>query len=82
VKKQTAVKLAIEAMTLAQKQYIVGHNEFLETGELFDWAKRDHLKWARLDTSKKVLRQMLYDSQQLTFVATNQPGQEANDGIA
>lgn len=80
MKKQTAVNLAIEAMTFAQKQYNVGHNEFLTSGELFDWAKRDHLKWAKLDTAKKVLRQMLYDNQQLTFVATSQPAsQEVQD---
>lgn len=64
MKIKTAVKLAIEALIKDQRQYNAGHRSFLDEGELFEFAKRDHNQWQKRETAKGVLRQMENDLQQ------------------
>lgn len=70
MRESTAVKLAVDALSLAQKRFVVGHNEYLQTRDLFDWAKKDHKKYMRMEQAKDVLRAMLHKGQQLEFGAT------------
>lgn len=69
MKAKTAIKLAIDALGLQQKQHSAGHYEFLRSGNLFDWAIRDHKKWTRLQSAREALRQMLHDGRQMDMFA-------------
>jgi hypothetical protein len=60
-----AIKLAVDALTKAQKQYNVGHNEYLQRGSIFPFAERDHKKWQELEDAKEELIRVKEAGEQL-----------------
>ena len=59
MKKNTAIKIAIEAMEKMRKRYAVGHNAYLGfhkvPNQVFIFAKRDHDHYKRITEAIKVI---------------------------
>lgn len=56
MKRKTAYNIAIESIQKAQRQYYPGHFEYLQGGSpSFEFAKKDHKKWQKLQDAIKIL---------------------------
>ena len=79
-----AIKLAIEALTRRQRQYNVGHNEYLDRGSIFPFAEKDHKKWQELEDAKEELAKVQEAGQQLhqmsMFATPSPPLSDVQDG--
>ena len=69
MKGEKAFEIAIKSIEQRQRQYLTGHQEYLRSGDPprgFEYAKRDHGIWTRLEEAKKTLEREI-NVRQLNF---------------
>jgi hypothetical protein len=55
--RKKAYEIAISCIELKQRKYNVGHLDYLRNGDRFDFSKRDHKHWTRLEQAKEILQE-------------------------
>lgn len=59
-----AIKVAIDSMSKAQRRFAVGHNTYLQSGNLITGSERDHKNWTELEDAKTELTRLLAELEQ------------------
>lgn len=79
--RETAFKIAIKSIETRQRQFWTGHQEYLARGGIFDFAKRDHKNWLRLEQAKEIMIHEMEGEQLSLFGTTNPPEPEVREGV-